>query len=154
MNDATFVSAGSRIVPAVQSLLDDPSTPFWGQDVLRVALTKDPVDAAHFFQAARDAFDLAQVAEVTDDVCCMAKGCHACIEEDPCSWCVGRGECGSKTFGCYDCRYIAGSLDSPRGYFSWTNRLPLNAEGAKAHRGHRHDVIRLRVPECLRPVAR
>jgi len=37
-------------VPTVQDLLQDAATPYWMQDVIHVAVTKDPVDALHVFE--------------------------------------------------------------------------------------------------------
>jgi hypothetical protein len=40
-----------------EALLNDPSTPFWAADVIRVALTKDAVDAANVFAVLAKSFD-------------------------------------------------------------------------------------------------
>jgi hypothetical protein len=40
-----------------ESLLNDPCTPFWAVDVIRVALTKDCVDAANVFGVLAQSFD-------------------------------------------------------------------------------------------------
>lgn len=39
-----------------EQLLTDPSTPFWTADVIRVAMTKDLVDAAGVFEVLAPAF--------------------------------------------------------------------------------------------------
>ena len=41
----------------IQEILDDPCTPYWAADVIRVALTKDPVDAAAVFSVLAKAFN-------------------------------------------------------------------------------------------------
>lgn len=43
----TLFAQAPAITPEL--LLNDPSTPFWAKDVIRVAVTKDPVDAFHVF---------------------------------------------------------------------------------------------------------
>ena len=43
-------------VPTPEELLTDPATPFWAADVIRVALTKDPVDAAGVFEVLARTF--------------------------------------------------------------------------------------------------
>jgi hypothetical protein len=40
-----------------EALLNDPCTPFWAADVIRVALTKDCVDAANVFAVLAQSFD-------------------------------------------------------------------------------------------------
>jgi hypothetical protein len=40
-----------------EALLNDPSTPFWAADVIRVALTKDAVDVAGVFAVLAKSFD-------------------------------------------------------------------------------------------------
>jgi hypothetical protein len=40
-----------------EALLNDPCTPFWAADVIRVALTKDAVDAANVFAVLARSFD-------------------------------------------------------------------------------------------------
>lgn len=41
----------------INSLLTDPSTPFWAVEVIKVAMTKDPVDAANVLGVLARAFD-------------------------------------------------------------------------------------------------
>lgn len=45
-----------QVIPSPQDLIDDPSTPYWVSDVIRVALEKDPVDAANCFDVLAKAF--------------------------------------------------------------------------------------------------
>lgn len=42
--------------PTPEELLQDPSTPFWAQDLIKTALTKDPVDAANVLEVVAQAF--------------------------------------------------------------------------------------------------
>jgi hypothetical protein len=44
-------------IPTPQEVLADPCTPFWAKDVIRVALTKDCVDAANVFDLLAKSFD-------------------------------------------------------------------------------------------------
>jgi len=44
-------------VPTPEQLLEDPCTPFWAQDVIRVALDKDCCDAAGVFEVLAKSFD-------------------------------------------------------------------------------------------------
>ena len=46
----------STKIPTAEELLTDPSTPFWAAEVIRVALGKDPVDAAGVFDVLAQAF--------------------------------------------------------------------------------------------------
>lgn len=41
-----------------EALLNDPTTPFWAKDVIRVALTKDSVDAANVFEVLAKSFNV------------------------------------------------------------------------------------------------
>jgi hypothetical protein len=43
-------------VPTPKQLLDDPCTPFWAKDVIRIALQKDSVDAANTFEVLAQSF--------------------------------------------------------------------------------------------------
>jgi hypothetical protein len=40
----------------LQSMLDDPSCPYWAKDVIKVAMTKDPVDAESVLNVLAAAF--------------------------------------------------------------------------------------------------
>jgi hypothetical protein len=44
-------------IPTPQELLNDPCTPYWAADVIRVALQKDAVDAANVFDLLAKSFD-------------------------------------------------------------------------------------------------
>lgn len=44
------------MTPTPEQLLRDPSTPFWAADVIRVALSKDPVDATGVFEVLARSF--------------------------------------------------------------------------------------------------
>ena len=44
-------------IPTPEQLLEDPCTPFWAQDVIRVALDKDCCDAAGVFEVLAKSFD-------------------------------------------------------------------------------------------------
>ena len=50
------IRKGSTRIWTPGELLNDPATPFWAADVIRVALTKDPVDAAGVFEVLAQAF--------------------------------------------------------------------------------------------------
>lgn len=46
-----------KTIPSIEELLSDPCTPFWALDVIRVALTKDCVDAAAVLNVLAKVFD-------------------------------------------------------------------------------------------------
>ena len=48
---------GMDTVERIDALLADPSTPRWVAEVIRVALTKDAVDAANAFEVLAEVFD-------------------------------------------------------------------------------------------------
>ena len=42
--------------PTPEELMADPSTPYWARDVIKVALTKDPVDVVNTLFTLHEAF--------------------------------------------------------------------------------------------------
>jgi hypothetical protein len=46
-----------QAIPTPEELLADPCTPFWAQDVIRVALKKDCIDAANVLDVLAKSFN-------------------------------------------------------------------------------------------------
>lgn len=44
------------MIATPEELLEDPSTPYWAQDLIRVLLTKDCVDAANVLEVLAQSF--------------------------------------------------------------------------------------------------
>lgn len=42
--------------PTIDKLLTNPAVPYWIKDLVRVGLTKDPVDAANWLPLVAEAF--------------------------------------------------------------------------------------------------
>jgi hypothetical protein len=54
--DPAIESTIPLAIPTPQQLLNDPCTPFWAQDVIRIALQKDAVDVANMFEVLAQSF--------------------------------------------------------------------------------------------------